>query len=251
MGCDIHEFVEVRVDGKWHLLGKEWRKEDGPARPISQACVKKDAEPAERFEPFDGRNYSFFAALADVRNARTSDWIVPMYFWLNLDFATRTELLKEGIAATESLKGDTDATARDVLLPQVVDRLPESVSPWPDDASPESMAVSESWGIDGHSHWHYTLEQLQMVRNSGYLSIPLTMRAMVTPEQKARYELTGEKPQSWCLWGSSAVELEWSASYHEMLGGALDCVLEQLEAVAQSYTGGDPAAVRYLFFFDN
>jgi hypothetical protein len=241
MGCDIHEFVEVQIDGKWHLLGNEWREEDGTALPISQVCIKKDAETAERFEPFDGRNYYFFAALADVRNAGTSDWIVPMYFWLNLDVATRTKLLKEG----------TDATTRDVILPQVVDRLTESVSPWSDDASPESMAVSEFWNENGHSHWHYTLEQLQQVRNSGYLSIPLTMRAMVTPEQKARYELTGEKPQSWCLWGSSMVELEWSASYHERLGGALDCVLEQLEAVAHAYTNNDPTSVRYLFFFDN
>jgi hypothetical protein len=47
------------------------------------------------------------------------------------------------------------------------------------------------------------------------------------------------------------VELEWSASYHERLGGALDCVLEQLEAVAHAYTNNDPTSVRYLFFFDN
>lgn len=242
MGCDIHEFVEVHVDGKWHLLGKQWRQEDGTALPIQQSCIKKNSETRVRFEPlFGGRNYQFFAALADVRNARTSDWIVPMYFWLNLDCASRTKLLKEG----------TNAATRDVLLPQVVDNLPESTDFWPADASPESTAASDTYGLDGHSHWHYTLEQLQQVRNSGYLSIPLTMRAMVTPEQKARYELTGEKPQSWCLWGSSMVELEWSASYHERLGGALDCVLEQLEAVAHAYTNNDPTSVRYLFFFDN
>lgn len=60
MGCDIHEYVEVRgEDGRWRVIGE--RRED-PTYP-------------GEFEFFGGpldidRNYNLFAILADVRNGR-------------------------------------------------------------------------------------------------------------------------------------------------------------------------------------
>lgn len=55
MGCDIHFFVEKKVDGAWQLQGE----------------VAPDNEGWPGFTGpkfYDGRNYNLFAILADVRN---------------------------------------------------------------------------------------------------------------------------------------------------------------------------------------
>lgn len=54
MGCDIHLYVEKRVNGVW-VTADEWSKTDC-------GFVHK--------EIYDGRNYDLFAILADVRNGR-------------------------------------------------------------------------------------------------------------------------------------------------------------------------------------
>ena len=55
MGCDIHSFVETKIDGKWQRFEKE---------------VFKDSYSDNRLTeyPFDWRSYSMFGFLADVRN---------------------------------------------------------------------------------------------------------------------------------------------------------------------------------------
>lgn len=57
MGCDIHFFVEKKVDGIWQLQGEIETNEDGDIRYSGP-------------EFYDGRNYNLFAILADVRNGR-------------------------------------------------------------------------------------------------------------------------------------------------------------------------------------
>jgi hypothetical protein len=59
MGCDIHLYVEKRVDGKW-VSADQW--EVDPAWPDEGARVPY----AKRF--YTGRNYDLFAILANVRN---------------------------------------------------------------------------------------------------------------------------------------------------------------------------------------
>ena len=72
MGCDIHMQVERRVNGKWE------RVEELPPRPCSW-CEAKGGYPSgtkcwtckgtgQQTDPFDCRNYTTFAVLADVRN---------------------------------------------------------------------------------------------------------------------------------------------------------------------------------------
>lgn len=56
MGCDIHFYVEKKVDGAWKLQG-ELVNDDG---------CKYVSGP----DFYDGRNYNLFAILADVRNGR-------------------------------------------------------------------------------------------------------------------------------------------------------------------------------------
>jgi hypothetical protein len=60
MGCDIHLYVEKRVDGKW-IPADKWTKSEyeNEGNPLT---VEYNA----RF--YSGRNYDLFAVLADVRN---------------------------------------------------------------------------------------------------------------------------------------------------------------------------------------
>ena len=61
MGCDIHFFVEKKVNEKW-VSADKWTKDK---------YAEKDEDPlmVERADEFYGdRNYSLFAILADVRN---------------------------------------------------------------------------------------------------------------------------------------------------------------------------------------
>lgn len=61
MGCDIHSFAEKRnkETGKWEKVTNHFSLDD-----FSKSYYKKD----KGDHPFDWRNYSMFAFLADVRN---------------------------------------------------------------------------------------------------------------------------------------------------------------------------------------
>lgn len=75
MGCDIHLFVEKRVNGRW-VTADKWKTD-------------KDDEPPRKRVPYDAafyhdRNYELFSILADVRNGRgfagikTGEGFVPI-----------------------------------------------------------------------------------------------------------------------------------------------------------------------------
>ena len=53
MGCDIHDFVEIKLNGKWEMVGE-----------IFETCDSKRLS----VHPYDGRNYTLFGILAGVRN---------------------------------------------------------------------------------------------------------------------------------------------------------------------------------------
>lgn len=58
MGCDIHLYVEKKVDGKWQIQGKFEDADDEGYREFSGPSF------------YNERNYNLFAVLADVRNGR-------------------------------------------------------------------------------------------------------------------------------------------------------------------------------------
>jgi len=63
MGCDIHLYTEYKKDGKWNP-GDAWKQaEDGVL------------EIPYHLQPYNNRNYQFFAWLADVRNGTWGDTI--------------------------------------------------------------------------------------------------------------------------------------------------------------------------------
>jgi len=76
MGCDIHLYVEKKIDNKWQILDKlvKEEEEDGTTWYNRQSI------------PFyEGRNYDLFSILADVRNGYgfagtpTGEGFVPIY----------------------------------------------------------------------------------------------------------------------------------------------------------------------------
>lgn len=58
MGCDIHLYVEKKIDGQWKIQGKLEDADDEGYRKFSGPSF------------YDGRSYNLFAILADVRNGR-------------------------------------------------------------------------------------------------------------------------------------------------------------------------------------
>lgn len=110
MGCDIHVAVERRTADGWQraepMVPPRWTYDGGPEE--------------ERERWYDGRNYSLFAILADVRNGH-------------------------GFAGVDT--GD----------PVVPISEPRGL---PDDVASETRSDSDEWGVDGHSHSHFTLAEL-------------------------------------------------------------------------------------------
>ena len=67
MGCDIHEFFEVRKNGKWEYVPVQEKYEVGEADEDGYRSVDYD----EYFKDpplYIGRSYNLFSILADVRN---------------------------------------------------------------------------------------------------------------------------------------------------------------------------------------
>lgn len=61
MGCDIHLYVEKRVDGKWATADKWTHSEYDTENPDSRTVSYEDSW-------YTGRNYELFSVLAGVRN---------------------------------------------------------------------------------------------------------------------------------------------------------------------------------------
>ena len=77
MGCDIHFYVEKKVNEKWETADK-WNKYDDDDYEEGDLTVNYE----DRF--YHNRNYDLFAILADVRNGRgfagicTGDGFIPI-----------------------------------------------------------------------------------------------------------------------------------------------------------------------------
>jgi hypothetical protein len=92
MGCDIHSRVEVKENGVWKLNTEEVFENQYYYSPEKIKEIKERQPEWEPYgdntqflaQPSDGRNYDWFAILADVRNGRgfagvkTGDGFVPI-----------------------------------------------------------------------------------------------------------------------------------------------------------------------------
>ncbi len=186
---------------------------------------------------YSGRNYGLFAMLADVRNG---------YGFAGVDTG-------------------------DALVPIFAPRG------LPDDVSPEVKASSDSYGGDGHSHSHMTVQELldydwtQIMRKRGFVS----------KKEFARFRLKG-RPESWCggtsadiigneamdaliladcdgdrlTWGdfhkmpnedfaSPQTQITWDIPYYEQARDFL------AETMPKLWRIGKPHEVRIVIWFDN
>lgn len=71
MGCDIHMYVERKVNGKWcnadyFVSNPDWEPDEWGRAP---------KEKFYHVPLYDGRNYALFATLANVRNYGNTDYI--------------------------------------------------------------------------------------------------------------------------------------------------------------------------------
>lgn len=150
MGCDIHFYVEQSTD-----KGETWEPAGEVTRNAEHAGTPDGWGPElEAQSWYNGRNYSLFAMLADVRNGR-------------------------GFAGVE--------IGRPVTPIDDPRGLPANVSD-------VVKGMSDSWGVDGHSHSWFGLEEL--------LAVPwdqntITHSGMVDADNFYRARRFG-KPDSSC-----------------------------------------------------
>jgi hypothetical protein len=221
MGCDIHLYVEKKVDGNWVAVkGKnpriemyrEWAKraierEDLEyAKRMETQALKIENGSAEKEEEddydkaydapqvlegwaYDGRNYDLFAILADVRNGR--------------GFA--------GFYTGEGFNPISDAKG-----------LPE-------DVSSEVKAESDRWDCDGHSHSYFNLKELVYYDwEQTTITLKDGIYNMDTPLEELKKMTEGVK-------------------YKDSAGSFYTKTMEKLHDLAN----GDLESVRIVFWFDN
>lgn len=219
MGCDIHLYVEKKVGGKWVKKGgfvSDYYKEGDPYWG------------AKRFkttdQPYSGRNYTVFAALADVRNGR-------------------------GFAGC-----DTGDAIEPVSMPKGL----------PADASNAVRHLSDEYGCDGHSHSYLTLAELKAynwdkplvkrgiitleqfkalgpneepsdwsgdIFGPGIVKLPANLALAYRPKEGERVH----------------VQYQWTTTLRSFCKRFLDQMIPLLEKIAK----GKDDSVRITFWFDN
>ena len=132
MGCDIHMYAEKLVDGKWEQLkGFVSTYFD----PKSDYFSKEEFKNSEH--PYEGRNYTLFSVLADVRNG----------------------------------SGFGGCDTGDMICPI---STPKGV---PQDSCKEIKKESDDWDCDGHSHSFFTVSELlqydwgKLIKKRGYVHL--------------------------------------------------------------------------------
>jgi hypothetical protein len=237
MGCDIHLYVEKKVDGKWEAVSgvneakckyyrdriKESGKEkDSVKQYLAEALASAEAETYSFL--YDGRNYALFSMLADVRNKRD------------------TRLGYVPINSPRGLPVDVSAVIRE---------------------------KSDEYGCDGHSHSYLTArELLEYDWNKNAIVF-----GVVDEYQYLIYKRNG-KPTEYCgdVGGQGVVRCAneemnafifdpslkdkdkhyytrvcWQEPYKESAGNFYNWSLPKLKELA----GDDPDNTRIVFWFDN
>lgn len=221
-------------------------KTDGKWQPRTTPTVAFDGDDEYLDWPseFDDRNYALFATLADVRNSG------PRESMLRLFDTGWHEVFNDKIDPIEAPRG-----------------IPEG-------ASDAFERMASEWGVDGHSHSWFTLQELLVF---DWDEVSGTRRAYVRPRQPGdigrfatvddwargverlfeRYGDDAWKFGAGWRWemfmGSSRVadarEIEWTPTYAQ---NASSFLLYLFELCRYAATKGIPATdVRLVFFFDN
>lgn len=224
MGCDIHSFVEIK-----HKKTGKWEKATGFKSDSYNA--NSDYFGTDEYlkgsSLLDGRNYSMFAILADVRNGY-------------------------GFAGC-----DTGDAIRPISLPKGL----------PDDVSDEVKQESDEWGVDGHSHSWLTAEEIQNYKNNppekkqrGWVTTEVFKdwinggkpypccgfvqgQNVIHASNDDCITVQEQNPDKWVY-----TQIEWTEHITECASFLFGDALKQLMNRSESGKGDD---IRLVFWFDN
>ena len=247
MGCDIHLYVEKRVEGVWISADKWSDDEYEPGR--------KQVAYGDRF--YTGRNYDLFAIFADVRNGsgfagvKTGDGFVPIASPRGLPDDCSAEVRAE----SEAWEGDGHShsflTVTDIQTYDWTQQTrkvghvdPYGWARWRDRGAPEEWCGMVS-GADIRYLPKETFEAAwERVRDAAgypanrYASAHLRpLSGGKNPDMDAFIREIGG--------GSPYCEVEWGVSYVEAGAGFLGSTLPKLWRL------GAADDVRVVFWFDN
>ncbi len=232
MGCDIHFYVERRVDDKW-LTADIW-KPANKAEYHSVPYVDYDSH------FYDGRNYDLFAILANVRNGngfagiKTGEGFNP----ISEPRGVPEDACQEYKGAVEDYGGDGHShsylTVAEILSydwTQTTTKqgwvTPAQYARFKVNGSPESW----SGGVSGGNVKHVSNEEIEQLN-----------------QKDGKYDVWGAyhaKEQPFGIGENIYTLITWKIPYYKAGRTFLSETLPRLWRL------GAPENVRCLFFFDN
>lgn len=234
MGCDIHLYVEKRVDGKW-VSADEWF-EDGPGT----LSVYKWGPGLTRLAGpmYSDRNYDLFAMLANVRNGHgfagvdTGNGFVPIHDQRGLPDDVSENVFKSWKDWDSDGHSTSWATVKELLEYDWTRTTkkrgwvsPKEFARWALDGRPQSWSGS----VGGGGIKHLTNDEMMS-------------------------EITGGAKLTWShfrglgkegMFATSYTQVEWETSYAEQAGSFLNITMPKLWRL------GAPEDVRIVYWFDN
>lgn len=231
MGCDIHLYVERRVDGKW-MTADKWSKnkyhEKYPEDNEPEMCIEWE----DRF--YSGRNYNLFAILAGVRNGR-------------------------GFAGCKTGEGFVPISEPRGVPDDACPEYKAEVDRWDGDGHSHSyFTVAELMAYD----WNQTSILHGVVNALGYHEWARERRDAGQPpeifcgavfgqniknitEAKMIRMLRGKTKEEISELRDYYCRISWQQKYHDCAEEFLKETIPKLQAI------GNPNDVRIVFFFDN
>lgn len=246
MGCDIHFYVEKRVDGVW-VTGDIW----------TQGKYDEPGEVSNRDNRFyDGRNYDLFAILANVRNGygfagvNTGDGFVPIAEPRGIPEDACPEYLKE----VESWGNDGHShqwlTLQELLEYDWTQKAkhrgwvdPLEWARWRDYGKPDGW----SGGVEGSAVKHCSPEDFEQawakVRTQFAFKESYYPSSYLHPNRDEGAALEAFKKALDC--SSPYCQVEWVTPYYDSIEHFWGSTIPRLLRL------GKPEDVRCVFFFDN
>lgn len=244
MGCDIHLYVERKVDGKW-ISADKWTPDP---------YVEEDEEPRmtvdydDRF--YKGRNYDLFGILADVRNGRgfagivTGDGFKPI-------------AMPKGLPSdvTPEVKADFDRWGSDGHSHSYLTLAELQAYDWKGQTAKhrgwvdvinfalfEKNGKPQAWsnGVSGGKVKHVGHEEMRAIVNKYRTEITAALEDDAAPMSFMQKLWDTERRSNYTV-------VEWEEAYAVSVKPFLTETMPKLEAL--SY--GRPENVRIVFWFDN
>ena len=234
MGCDIHFYVEKRINEKWETADKWYPDEDDG----SMSTSKWDKNFTRKAGPlYDGRSYDLFSILADVRNGSgfagvdTGDGFIPIDSPRGLPEDPSTEVLE----ASDDYGSDGHSHSW-LTVTELMDYDWTKTTKKRGWVSPKEFArfylkgKPDGWsgGISGGGVEHVSNEAMLAHISGG-------KPAFTWQDFHKMEEVRGGK----------YTQVEWEIPYYEAAANFLSETLPQLWQI------GKPDEVRIVFWFDN